>query len=89
MDDRREQDVLLAEFRRERSIRRTVKVLESKRKHIREELQQLIMHIALLVPMTGVSQTPTDFHLDLLKEAVERLGDDAFTQLLMQLLESL
>jgi hypothetical protein len=80
MCDRPEPDSLMTEFVRERSIRRTVKVLEGKRKRIREELEQLIQHLDLLVPS---SATPSD----LLQEAVERIGDDAFGQLLLQLMQ--
>lgn len=80
MCDRPEPDSLMAEFVRERSIRRTVKVLEAKRKRIREELEQLIQHLDLLVPSSATSS-------DLLQEAVGRIGDDAFGQLLLQLMQ--
>ncbi|WP_254657999.1 hypothetical protein [Pleurocapsa sp. PCC 7327] len=70
----------MTEFVRERSIRRTVKVLEAKRKRIREELEQLIQHLDLLVPSSATSS-------DLLQEAIQRIGDDAFSQLLMQLMQ--
>ncbi|AFY78487.1 MAG: hypothetical protein IGR93_20015 [Hydrococcus sp. C42_A2020_068] len=80
MCDRSEPDSLMTEFVRERSIRRTVKVLEAKRKRIREELEQLIQHLDLLVPSSATSS-------DLLQEAIQRIGDDAFSQLLMQLMQ--
>jgi hypothetical protein len=96
MLDSVEQDVLLTECLQERSrllrecsIRRTVKVLEAKRRSIREELEQLVLHIALLVPLSGVSNRSTESYADLLQDAVKQLGDDAFAQLLLQVLQEL
>jgi|GEM_PF-4939507 len=76
-------DPLLMELKRERSIRRAVKVLETKRNGIKEELQQLIKHIALLVPTANESNS------ELLQEAVKRLEDDGFAQLLLQIIQEL
>jgi hypothetical protein len=87
MDNRPTPDALLREFRRERSIRRAVTVLEAKRKHIREELEQLIQHITLLIPLASVSPTTPNSRAELLQDALERLGDDAFAQLLLQILQ--
>jgi hypothetical protein len=80
-----EPDELLTELRRERSIRRTVTVLETKRKRIREELQQLVQHITLLVPAT--ERFSHDSHHSLLEDAISRLGDDAFAELLLQIVQ--
>ena len=87
MYDRPESDALSTEFRRERSIRRAVIVLEAKRKHVREELQQLIQHISLLIPLARVSATTPNSQAELLQDALERLGDEAFAQLLLQILQ--
>jgi hypothetical protein len=87
MCDRPESDSLMTEFSRERSIRRTVKVLEFKRKRIHEELEQLILHLALLIPSTGASATSNTVSSELLEEAVNRIGDEAFGQLLLQILQ--
>ena len=91
-----EQDVLLADFLQQRaqhlrecSIRRTVQLLEAKRRRIREELEQLIGHIALLVPLTGAANNSTESHSQLLRDAVEQLGDEAFAQLLLQVLQEI
>jgi hypothetical protein len=86
MCDRPESDSLMTEFSRERSIRRTVKVLEFKRKRIHEELEQLILHLALLIP-SGASATSNTVSSELLEEAVNRIGDEAFGQLLLQILQ--
>ena len=43
-------DELLVEFARERSIRRTVRVLQAKRSRLKKELNQLLIHLSLLVP---------------------------------------
>jgi hypothetical protein len=87
MCDRPESDSLTTEFSRERSIRRTVKVLEFKRKRIHEELEQLILHLALLIPSIGTSATSNTVSSELLEEAVNRIGDEAFGQLLRQILQ--
>lgn len=87
MSDRPEANFLGTEFCKERSIRRTVKVVEAKRKRIREELEQLILHLALLVPVAGANTHSLDSSSDLLLEALNRIEDDAFTQLLLQVLQ--
>ena len=84
-----ERDGLLTEFIRERSVRRTVTVLEAKRKRIRDELQQLVSHITLLVPLAAISRNSTDANPDVLQEALARLGDEAFAQLLLQILQEI
>lgn len=96
MLDCSDQDVLLADSLRERSqllrecsISRAAKVLDAKRQRIREELEQLIYHIALLVPLAGDGNSSTEFYCQLLQDAVERLGDRAFAQLLLQVLQDL
>ena len=81
-----EPDALLQEFRRERSVRRTVNILEAKRLEIRRDLQRLITHIALLLPASAQDKINNDLPTDLLEEAAKRLGDEAFTDLLLQLL---
>lgn len=80
-----EPDSLSMELRRERSIRRMAKLLEAKRKRIREELEQLISHIALLVPTRSTTQSQSQS--ELLLDAVSRLGDEAFAELLIELME--
>ena len=80
-----ESDSLSIELRRERSVRRMVNLLEGKRKRIREELEQLISHIALLVPNRSTTQSQSQ--LDLLLDAVSRLGDEKFAELLIELME--
>jgi hypothetical protein len=87
MTDRLELDEFLSKFERERSIRRTVTLLEAKRKRFREELQQLVSHLTWLIPLKSVPSSARTFHTDLLAEAVEQLGDEAFTQLLLQVLQ--
>lgn len=86
MYDRPEQNALSTEFNRERSVRRTATVLEAKRVRIRDELQQLVRHMALLVP--AGTQT-AESYAALLQDAAERIGDDAFTQLLLQVLQEI
>lgn len=88
MDEPSNQDNLLeVEFNRERSVRRTLTVLQTKRKRIRDELQQLVNHLNLLIPITGNATKTNDPNSRLIEEAIERLGDDAFGALLRQILQ--
>jgi hypothetical protein len=82
MSDFSQPDTLAAELRRERSIRRTVKLLESKRRQIREDLKQFINHFSLLIPSNQARSDP-----ELLIDAMQRLGDEAFAELLRQILQ--
>jgi hypothetical protein len=84
MNEPSEQDVLTGEFYKERYIRRTLAVLQAKRKRIRDELQQLVTHLNLLVPLAK-NYSLEDNRADLLEEAAKRLDDDAFAQLLIQI----
>ncbi len=82
MSDSSTPDALAVELRRERSIRRTLKLLEVKRNQMRADLRQFVTHLTLLLPNKPVKSDPK-----LLTEAIERLGDDAFAQLLTQILQ--
>lgn len=86
MSEPSEQDVLAGEFHQERYIRRTLAVLQAKRKRIRDELQQLVTHLNLLVPLAK-NHSLDDNRNDLLKEAAKRLDDEAFAQLLLQAID--
>ncbi|NJL58016.1 hypothetical protein HC928_25040 [bacterium] len=84
--------LVAAEFRRECSVRRTAKVLEAKRRRIRADLEQLVGHMALLVPQVPKpegSDPNSDPYADMMAEALNRLGDEAFTELVMQVLHRL
>jgi hypothetical protein len=87
MNEPSESDALLAEFQRERSVRRTVQVLQFKRSRIREDLLQLVKHLSVLVPLTRGVSASGDSQSDLLIEAIGRLDDDSFSQLLLQIIE--
>lgn len=73
-----EQDVLLLEVTRERSIRRTVMVLETKRKRIREDLLELIQNMPLLALPVELTRNAPEESQDILLEALSRMGDEAF-----------
>ncbi|MEC4803876.1 MAG: hypothetical protein SAJ12_05635 [Jaaginema sp. PMC 1079.18] len=86
MCDRPEEYTLAFELRRERAVRRTMNLLETKRRRMRDDLDQLITHLSLLVPaelLASTDSTPTT----VLEDAAARLGDDAFAQLILQLLQ--
>jgi hypothetical protein len=74
-------------FRHERSVRRALKVLEVKHRRMQHDLDQFIQHITLLVP-TATSTPDNEIILkDVLRDALQRLGDEAFMTLMMQALE--
>lgn len=89
MDNRPNQDALFTEFRQECSIRRTTNILDIKRKRIREDIQQLIKHLGLIVPPITASESINNQPNELLIEALGRLGDDAFAQLVLQVMQDL
>lgn len=83
MYDRPQDSQLADEFRRERSIRRAVTVLETKRRRIRDDIEQLISQISLLMPPSSSDRETCA----VLEDAAGRLGDEAFVQLLLQVLQ--
>lgn len=87
MDETPRRDILLAELERERSIRRTVRLLYAKRSRVIDELDRLISHLSLLVAVPR--QTSEDPHpeSDLLIEAAKRIDDPIFTNLIIQIIE--
>jgi hypothetical protein len=80
-------DAVLIEFRRECTVRRTAQVLETKRKRIQEDLRQLVQHLGLLVPTSAAWEEEAPSQAIILKEALARLGDEGFAQLVLALLE--
>ncbi|MDY6938667.1 MAG: hypothetical protein SWY16_13465 [Cyanobacteriota bacterium] len=86
MDAYRSPDAISTEFRWECSTRRTARVLELKRQRILEDLRQTLEHMALIVPSPNGGDReglPTE----VLQDALERLGDDAFAEFAMQVLK--
>ena len=81
MEDPSRSGDLIDEFTRERSIRRILRVLKAKRTRIDENLNQLVTHLGLLVPM---SQQQEDHGI--LLEAISRLDDDRFVLLLKEII---
>ena len=85
MDDPSNRDKLLVEFEAERSIRRTARLLREKRSRIREDLKQLVSHLALLLPLPPVADNNPD-NAEILIEAANRLNDEVFTELLVEII---
>lgn len=81
------EEVFAREFRRERAIRRTLTVLATKRDRIRDELEQLIRHLSLLVPPELIESSTRQSELNVIEDAAGRLGDEEFTQLLLHVLQ--
>jgi hypothetical protein len=82
MEDPSRSSDLIKEFTRERSIRRILRVLIAKRSRINDDLNQLVTHLGLLVPL---NQNQGDN--DILSEALNRLDNDGFSELLKQIIE--
>jgi hypothetical protein len=88
MNEPSKRDVLSAELEKERSIRRTVKLLQAKRARVREELERLISHLALLVALPQNTANDYESKSDILLEAASRIDDDVFAELLVQIIEN-
>ena len=88
MNEPSKRDVLSAELEKERSIRLTVRLLQAKRSRVREELERLITHLALLVALPQNTANDYESKSDILLEAASRIDDDVFTELLVQIIEN-
>ncbi len=75
---------LLVEFAKERSIRRTVRVLKAKRDRLNTEINQLLTHLSLLLPSSEESGNLRNSSSEIILEALERIDDDVFTKLLAE-----
>ena len=84
MEEPPSRDDLLIAFSKERSIRRTLRVLRAKRSRIQDDLNQLITHLTLLVPRSKEQKKSKEYSLEIIVEALSRLEDDGFVQLLNQ-----
>ena len=84
--DRQESDITDA-FRRECSVRRALDVLSVKHRRMEADLQQFVHHLKLLVPGIELSPDSRLSEFEILEEALERLNDDAFSDLLLRILE--
>lgn len=86
MNEPSKRDILLLELERERSVRRTARLLYDKRSRMRDELDRLIAHLSLLV--TVPRKTPEDPQPEsgILIEAAKRINDPVFTDLVIQMI---
>ena len=91
MSDCPDLNALSYEFRRERSVRRTLLVLEAKHRSIKSDLQRLVKHLNFLIPSSqgNDSQGNVIENLEVLEEALGRMEDEAFAQLMLRLLHEL
>lgn len=87
MNDPSERDVLLLELERERSIRRTVRLLYAKRSRMRDELDRLIGHLSLLVSVPRKTAEDPQPESDILIEAAKRINDPVFTDMVIQIIQ--
>ncbi|MDJ0571342.1 MAG: hypothetical protein QNJ53_20135 [Pleurocapsa sp. MO_192.B19] len=87
MNEPSKRDILLVELERERSIRRTMKLLYAKRSRIRDELDRLISHLSLLVAVPDKTAEDPQPESDILIEAAKRIDDTVFTNLLIQIIQ--
>lgn len=86
MDEPPKKDILLAELERERSIRRTVRLLYAKRSRLIDELDCLIGHLSLLVAIPHKTSENPHPESDILIEAARRINDPVFTDLVIQII---
>ena len=77
----------LAELEKERSIRRTARLLDAKRSRMIDELNRLISHLSLLVAVPRKTSEDALPETDLLIEAAKRIDDPVFTDLLIQIIQ--
>ena len=86
MNEPSKRDILLLELERERSVRRTARLLYDRRSRMRDELDRLFSHLSLLV--TVPRKTPEDPQPEsgILIEAAKRIDDPVFTDLVIQMI---
>ncbi|MEM7590433.1 MAG: hypothetical protein AAF383_02735 [Cyanobacteria bacterium P01_A01_bin.83] len=87
MNEPSKRDILLLELERERSIRRTVRLLYAKRSRMRDELDRLISHLSLLVAVPRRTAEDPQPESDILIEAAKRIDDPIFTDMVVQLIQ--
>ena len=87
MNEPSKRDILLIELERERSIRRTARLLYAKRSRIRDELDRLISHLSLLVTIPRKTAEDPQPESDILIEAAKRINDPIFTDLVIQIIQ--
>ena len=87
MNEPPKRDILLVELERERSIRRTVRLLYAQRSRIRDELDRFISHLYLLVAIPRKTVEDPQPESDILIEAAKRIDDPVFTDLLVQIIQ--
>lgn len=78
MENENPRSIYLDEFWRERSVNRTLRVLEATQKRNREELHQLISSIANFILPVQFPEHAGEEYGDIMKEALSRLEDEAF-----------
>lgn len=87
MNEPSKRDILLLELERERSIRRTARLLYAKRSRIRDELDRLISHLSLLVTLPRKTAEDPQPESDILIEAAKRIDDPIFTELVIEIIQ--
>lgn len=87
MNEPSKRDILLLELERERSIRRTAKLLYDKRSRIKDELDRLVSHLSLLVAIPRKTLEDPQPESAILIEAAKRIDDPVFTDLLIQIIQ--
>ena len=85
MSDSPEQETLVAQFHQEIPIRRVMSLLAGKRRRMRDDILQLIQHVGFLVPPRTGASGPGQFDPVVMEKALQRLGDDAFAQLVLEI----
>ena len=87
MHEPSDRDILLIELEKERSIRRTVRLLSAKRSRIIDDLDRLVSHLSLLVSLPGANNKDASSESEILLEAAKRIDDPIFTNLLIKIIQ--
>ncbi|AFY64917.1 hypothetical protein [Geitlerinema sp. PCC 7407] len=88
MDGLPNRDELTSEFCRERSVRRTARVLQIKRDRLRDELCHMLSSMAFFTYSRDFPPGNGELSRDIVEEALARLGDDAFAQWIEELIHN-
>ena len=80
-------DILVLELERERSVRRTARLLSDRRSRMRDELDRLISHLSLLVAVPQKTAEDPQPASGILIEAARRIDDPVFTDLVIQMIQ--
>jgi hypothetical protein len=84
MESADQKGTLSQEFYRERFIRRTMQVLDEKRRRMLDDLCDFAVNLHFLLPPQSENNSTDTGSQTILEEALDRLEDEAFTRLIQE-----